>query len=172
MILFYNFCNSQTLPNFSRKITLTFCPQELRSDALRRHKISSFQTRVRKSQRERPRDIETFTPSFLSVYETLIPAEEDKANQEHLLSLLAKSLNKEWPEAQLHLYGSWANTFGFSNSDIDMCIAIDDSPASNHNMLLKVADIMKLNNFQNVQVGPEIHFTCIYSFENSPIVWL
>ncbi|OAY80420.1 UTP:RNA uridylyltransferase 1, partial [Ananas comosus] len=129
----------------------TWSRKELRSDALRGHKISSLQTRARKSQRERPCDIETFTPSFFSLYETLIPAEEDKANQEHLLSLLAKSLNKEWPEAQLHLYGSWANTFGFSNSDIDMCIAIDDSTASNHNMLLKVADIMELNNFQNVQ---------------------
>ncbi|GFY99593.1 nucleotidyltransferase family protein [Actinidia rufa] len=57
--------------------------------------------------------------SFLAIYESLIPPEEEKGNRKQLLTLLEKLVSKEWPEAQLFLYGSCANSFGVSKSDID-----------------------------------------------------
>ncbi|XP_038972329.1 UTP:RNA uridylyltransferase 1 isoform X3 [Phoenix dactylifera] len=124
--------------------------KELRSDRRGQH-VSSLKMRICQRYRECRDDIDTLTPCFLSVYESLIPVEEEKAKQNKLLQLLQKSINKEWPNAQLHLYGSCANTFGFSNSDVDICLAIDDSNMSRNEMLLKLAEILQSDNLQNVQ---------------------
>ncbi|XP_058086576.1 UTP:RNA uridylyltransferase 1 [Magnolia sinica] len=96
-------------------------------------------------------DIERLSPYFLSIYESLIPPEEEKAKQKQLLASLEKLVNKEWPSAQLYLYGSCANSFGVSNSDIDVCLAIDDDDISKPDILLKLADILQSDNLQNVQ---------------------
>lgn len=72
---------------------------------------------------------------------------------------LKKLVKKEWPDADLHLYGSCANSFGVSNSDIDICLAIDDSETTKADILLRLADILQLNGFQNVQV-----FLLIYHY--------
>ncbi|KAG1360565.1 UTP:RNA uridylyltransferase 1 [Cocos nucifera] len=124
--------------------------KEHRSD-LRGQQVSSLQMRIHQRHKECRDDIDTLSPCFLSVYESLIPVKEEKAKQNELLQSLQKSVDKEWPNAQLHLYGSCANTFGFSNSDIDICLAIDDSNMSRNEMLLKVAEILQSDNLQNVQ---------------------
>nr|XP_029123273.1 UTP:RNA uridylyltransferase 1 isoform X4 [Elaeis guineensis] len=124
--------------------------KELRSD-LRGQQVSSLQMRIHQRYRECRDDIDTLSPCFLSVYESLKPAKEEKAKQNELLQSLQKSIDKEWPNAQLHLYGSCANTFAFSNSDIDICLAIDDSNMSRNEMLLKLAEILQSDNLQNVQ---------------------
>ncbi|KAM7512054.1 hypothetical protein LguiB_010929 [Lonicera macranthoides] len=96
-------------------------------------------------------DIERLNAPFLAIYESLIPPEEEKMKQKQLLMLLEKHVAKEWPEAQLYLYGSCANSFGFTKSDIDVCLAIEDAEVSKSEVLLKLADILQSDNLQNVQ---------------------
>ncbi|GLT39492.1 hypothetical protein SLA2020_136800 [Shorea laevis] len=96
-------------------------------------------------------DIDTLNAPFLEIYESLIPPEEEKAKQKQLLASLEKLVCKEWPEARLYLYGSCANSFGVSKSDIDVCLAINDSDLNKSEFLLKLADILQSDNLQNVQ---------------------
>lgn len=97
--------------------------------------------------------MDALTPSFLSIFEALVPAEEEIAKQKQLLLSLQNLVNKEWPNARLHLYGSCANSFGVSNSDIDVCLAIDDADINKLDILLKLADVLQSGNLQNVQVN-------------------
>lgn len=96
--------------------------------------------------------MEALNSSFLSIFESLVPAEEEKAKQMQFLLSLQNLVNKEWPNAKLHLYGSCANSFGVSKSDIDVCLAIDDHDLSKSDILLKLADLLRSGNLQNVQV--------------------
>lgn len=97
--------------------------------------------------------MEVFTPSFLSIFESLIPADEEKAKQKQLLEMLERLVTKEWPKAQLHLYGSCANSFGFSKSDIDLCLSIDESESSKLDILLRLVDILQDGHLEKVQVS-------------------
>lgn len=115
--------------------------------------MSSQRVRIRRRELECRYDIDSLTPLFLTIYKSLIPADEEKGKQKQLLLSLGKLVNKEWPNAQLHLYGSCANSFGVSNSDIDICLAIDESNMSKPEILLKLAEILESDNLQNVQVG-------------------
>ncbi|XP_027115025.2 UTP:RNA uridylyltransferase 1-like [Coffea arabica] len=96
-------------------------------------------------------DIDGLNAPFLTIYESLIPAEEEKAKQKQLLTLLENIVSKEWPEARLDLYGSCANSFGFSKSDIDVCLRIADANVKKSQVLLKLADLLQSANLQNVQ---------------------
>ncbi|GAB2271624.1 hypothetical protein Dimus_006454 [Dionaea muscipula] len=96
-------------------------------------------------------DIGRLNAPFLAIYESLIPAKEEKAKQKQLLASLEKLVNKEWPDAKLYLYGSCANSFGVSNSDIDVCLAIDDQDINKSEFLLKLAEILESDNLQDVQ---------------------
>ncbi|KAL3517055.1 hypothetical protein ACH5RR_023957 [Cinchona calisaya] len=96
-------------------------------------------------------DIDRLNNPFLEIYESLIPAEEEKAKQKQLLTLLEKIVCKEWPDARLCLYGSCGNSFGFSKSDIDVCLTIGDEDINKSEVLLKLADMLQLDNLQNVQ---------------------
>lgn len=97
-------------------------------------------------------DIGRLNAPFLAIYESLIPAEEEKAKQKQLLTLLEKLVCKEWPDARLYLYGSCANSFGVCKSDIDVCLAINNKEINKSEILLKLADILQTDNLQNVQV--------------------
>lgn len=97
-------------------------------------------------------DIDALSPSFLSIFESLVPTEEEKAKQEQLFQLLQNLVNRKWPNAKLYIYGSCANTFGVSKSDIDVCLAIDDQDLNKSDILLELADILVSGNLQNVQV--------------------
>ncbi|KAK6162414.1 hypothetical protein DH2020_002255 [Rehmannia glutinosa] len=96
-------------------------------------------------------DINRLNAPFLAVFESLIPADEEKVKQKQLLTVLEKLVGKEWPEARLYLYGSCANSFGFSKSDIDVCLAMDLGNVDKSEVLLKLADILQSDNLQNVQ---------------------
>jgi DNA polymerase sigma len=124
--------------------------KDSRSDT-RGQRLLSQRMRVYKRQMRCRSDIERLNAPFLAIVETLIPAEEEKAKQKQLLTLLEKLINKEWPEARLYLYGSCANSFGVSKSDIDLCLAIGDSDINKSEVLLKLADILQSDNLQNVQ---------------------
>ncbi|EEF50424.1 poly(A) polymerase cid, putative [Ricinus communis] len=124
--------------------------KESRSDN-RGQQILSQRMRMLKRQMECRRDIDRLNVSFLAIYESLIPPEEEKSKQKQLLTLLEKLVNKEWPEARLYLYGSCANSFGVRKSDIDVCLAIQDADINKSEVLLKLADILQSDNLQNVQ---------------------
>lgn len=68
------------------------------------------------------------------------------------MALLNKHVTREWPGARLFLYGSYANSFGFRKSDIDVCLAMGDGDIDKSEILLKLADILKSDNLENVQV--------------------
>lgn len=104
-------------------------------------------------------DIDSLNVAFLALYESLIPPEEEKAKQKQLLTLLEELVSKEWPKARLYLYGSCANSFGVSKSDIDVCLAIEETDLDKSEILLKLADILQSDNLQNVQVRR----LCVYT---------
>lgn len=109
--------------------------------------------RVYKRQMRCRSDIDRLNGHFLAIFESLIPAEEEKAKQKQLLALLEKLIIKEWPKARLYLYGSCANSFGVSKSDVDLCLAIEEPDINKAEVLLKLADILQSDNLQNVQVN-------------------
>lgn len=98
-------------------------------------------------------DIGTFASGLLSIYESLKPSEEHMSKQSQLIESLTKSVSKEWPNAQLHLYGSCANSFGTSHSDVDVCLEIDIGTGSAVELLLRLAEILRDNNFDSVEVS-------------------
>ena len=105
-----------------------------------------------KRQMECRIDIHRLNAPLLAIYESLIPPEEERAKQKQLLALLEKLACKEWPEARLYLYGSCANSFGVSKSDIDVCLVFNED-INKSEILLKLADILQSDNLQNVQVN-------------------
>uniref|UniRef100_A0A453N0S8 Poly(A) RNA polymerase mitochondrial-like central palm domain-containing protein n=1 Tax=Aegilops tauschii subsp. strangulata TaxID=200361 RepID=A0A453N0S8_AEGTS len=96
-------------------------------------------------------DIGTFASSLLSIYESLKPSEEHMSKQSRLIDSLTKSVTKEWPNAQLHLYGSCANSFGTSHSDVDVCLEIEIGTGSEVELLLRLAEILRGDNFDSVE---------------------
>ncbi|KAK9274106.1 hypothetical protein L1049_018920 [Liquidambar formosana] len=124
--------------------------KDIRSDT-RGQRLLSQRIRNFKRQMECRIDIEGLNAPFLAIYESLIPAEEEKAKQKQLLTLLEKLVSKEWPKARLYLYGSCANSFDFSKSDIDVCLTIEEADIKKSEILLKLADILQSDNLQNVQ---------------------
>ncbi|CAN8286274.1 unnamed protein product [Cochlearia groenlandica] len=96
-------------------------------------------------------DIHRYDAPFIAVYKSLIPAEEELEKQKQLMVKLDRLVAKEWPRAKLYLYGSCANSFGFPKSDIDVCLAIENDDVNKPEILLKLADILESDNFQNVQ---------------------
>lgn len=109
-------------------------------------------------------DINELNAPFLAVFESLIPADEEKVKQSQLLMLLEKIITKEWPGARLYLYGSCANSFGFSKSDIDVCLTIEPGNIDKAEVVLKLADILQSDNLQNVQVRTFSPVICYYIF--------
>ncbi|XP_047342676.1 UTP:RNA uridylyltransferase 1-like [Impatiens glandulifera] len=96
-------------------------------------------------------DIDLFSAHFLDIYDSLVPPEEEKAKQRRLIALLERLVKSEWPEARLYLYGSCANSFGVSKSDIDVCLELKDPNINKAEVLLRLAEILKSDNLQNVQ---------------------
>ncbi|GAB4844403.1 hypothetical protein Ancab_037767 [Ancistrocladus abbreviatus] len=124
--------------------------KDLRSDA-RGQQLLSQRMRNIKRLIECRDGIERLNAPFLAIYESLIPAEDEKAKQKQLLMSLEKLVYRELPNARLYLYGSCANSFGVSKSDIDVCLAIDDPDIDKSEVLLKLADILQSDNLENVQ---------------------
>lgn len=125
--------------------------QDARSDP-RGLRLLSQKMRNLKSQMRCRFDVQRLNAQFLAIYESLIPAEEEKSKQKKLLQLLEKIIYKEWPNARLFLYGSCANQFGVSKSDIDVCLAFD-TEINKSDVLLRLADLLEADNLQNVQVN-------------------
>ncbi|KAK8565875.1 hypothetical protein V6N13_020950 [Hibiscus sabdariffa] len=117
----------------------------------RGQRLLSQRVRMLKRQMECRGDIHRLNTPLLAIYESLIPPVEERAKQKQLLALLEKLVCKEWPESRLYLYGSCANSFGVSKSDIDVCLAFNEDIHNKSEILLKLADILQSDNLQNVQ---------------------
>ncbi|KAK8718373.1 hypothetical protein V6N13_045609 [Hibiscus sabdariffa] len=117
----------------------------------RGQRLLSQRVRMLKRQMACRGDIHRLNAPLLAIYESLIPPEEERTKQKQLLALLEKLVCKEWPKAQLFLYGSCANSFGVSKSDIDVCLAFNEDINDKSEILLKLADILQSDNLQNVQ---------------------
>eukprot|EP01018_Ginkgo_biloba_P018856 Gb_33808 [translate_table: standard] len=118
--------------------------------AANQHRRQQF-LRIRRKEIHYRADLEMFTPQFLLIYQSLIPGKEEEAKRKQLIICLETLITREWPGAQLHLYGSCANAFGVSNSDIDVCLSIDDKQSTKPELVLKLADILQAEDMQNVQ---------------------
>lgn len=125
--------------------------QDRRSDT-RGKRLLNQKGRNFKSRTACRNDINRLNAPFLAIYESLIPPEEEKGKQKQLMKLLEKLVSKEWPEAHLYLYGSCANSFGVSKSDVDVCMTLEDPDVNKPEVLLKLAEILESDNLQNVQV--------------------
>lgn len=124
--------------------------KDYRSDK-RGQAMLSQRMRYSKKNLPCPADIDRLSAPFIAIYESLIPPEEEKVKQKQLFSLLERIVSQEWPDARLYIYGSCANSFGFSKSDIDVCLRIDDADFNKSEILLKLADMLQSENLQNVQ---------------------
>jgi DNA polymerase sigma len=89
----------------------------------------------------------------LCCLQALIPSQEEKKKQRQFLAHLDSLVCSDWPGAKLFLYGSCANDFGVCNSDIDVCLAVDDENFTKAQLVVKMAEILRSDNMQNVQVG-------------------
>ncbi len=97
----------------------------------------------------------------MSIFESLLPSDEEISKQKQLLATLSRLINKEWPNSKLYLYGSCANSFGFSNSDIDLCLSIDEKEMSKVDIILKLAHILHAGNLRNIQVSFSLLSCCV-----------
>ncbi|XP_047153944.1 UTP:RNA uridylyltransferase 1 [Vigna umbellata] len=125
--------------------------KDARASDSRGQQILSQRARMYKRQLVCRRDIDVLNVPFLAIYESLIPPEEEKQKQKQLMALLERLVSKEWPAAKLYLYGSCANSFGVSKSDIDVCLAIEEADMDKAKIIIKLADILQSDNLQNVQ---------------------
>ncbi|KAH6779808.1 hypothetical protein C2S52_011045 [Perilla frutescens var. hirtella] len=113
--------------------------------------IMGQRMRILKRQTTWRNDINMLNAPLLALFESLIPSDEEKVKQKQLLTLLEKLVVKEWPDAVLYLYGSCANSFGFSKSDIDVCLQMNLGGVEKSEVVLKLANIFESDNLQNVQ---------------------
>ena len=120
----------------------------------RPNQVPGLQGRTRRPPAECCHDIDAFTPGLLALYESLKPSEEHMSKQKQLVDSLAKSVSKEWPNAQMHLYGSCANSFGTSHRDVDVCLEMEIGTEDAVEVLLRLAHVLRTDGFENVEVNP------------------
>jgi len=74
---------------------------------------------------------------------TLQPAAADTARQTACFERVRAMVTKEWPDAQLLMYGSCANGFGGHSSDIDTCLALRwaDSADRKRTVVQRIAEL-------------------------------
>jgi len=68
---------------------------------------------------------------FLWILERCKPTQNDIENREKILKQLQKQFEKDYPDCNLHAFGSFYNGFGFRQSDLDVCIVVKDQKEEN-----------------------------------------
>ncbi|CAF0768557.1 unnamed protein product [Rotaria sordida] len=85
------------------------------------------------------------------------PRQSDTENREKILKQLQKQFEKDYPDCNLHAFGSFYNGFGFRQSDLDVCIVFKDQRDENTDEVIqimrKLLKSMRSNSdiFENVQ---------------------
>ncbi len=90
--------------------------------------MKSFRYYVIKSLVKKQRKIFDYKKSTL---ERCKPTQIDIENREKILTQLQKQFEKDYPDCNLHAFGSFYNGFGFRQSDLDVCIVFKDQREEN-----------------------------------------
>lgn len=96
-----------------------------------------------------------------SLVDSLLPTTAEVERRNEFFSRLEDMVSRKWPTAKLHLYGSCANSFGVRNSDIDVCLALEDENAVKADAIKKIADILEEESMDQVQVWSTFHFSSL-----------
>ena len=59
------------------------------------------------------------------------PIRQDIENRQQILNQLEKQFQKDYPDCNLYAFGSFYNGFGFSQSDLDVCLVFKDEREQN-----------------------------------------
>ncbi|CAF1174331.1 unnamed protein product [Adineta steineri] len=88
------------------------------------------------------------------------PSNSDIENRQEILNQLEKQFKKDYPDCNLHAFGSFYNGFGFHQSDLDVCIVFKDDREKNNDEVIRIMQrilraMKSSNTFENVQ--PVLH---------------
>jgi DNA polymerase sigma len=73
------------------------------------------------------------------------PTHIDIENREKILKQLQKQFEKDYPDCNLHAFGSFYNGFGFRQSDLDVCIVFKDQREENVCISIESIDFFKID---------------------------
>eukprot|EP00897_Mesotaenium_endlicherianum_P002966 jgi/Mesen1/2698/ME000167S01843 len=115
-------------------------------------RMGSFQGRQSLDGGGRARgEMELITRSLVALCDSLIPTAGEEMRRRLFLARLDQLVARSWAHAKLFLFGSCANAFGVRDSDIDVCLSVDDPQASKANLIARMANILRSDGMQNVQ---------------------
>uniref|UniRef100_A0A7N0ZS07 Uncharacterized protein n=1 Tax=Kalanchoe fedtschenkoi TaxID=63787 RepID=A0A7N0ZS07_KALFE len=138
------------LKKMARRERIEAFLKKLRPDPRGKQMINDY-VRILRRQLSCPVDIDRANAHFTRIYISLLPTEEENAKRKQLLTLLETLVGNEWPQAKLHVFGSCENSFGIINSDLDVCLSIDDENLDKSAFLLELAAVLKDGHLQNVE---------------------
>ena len=73
-------------------------------------------------------DMEQLSEELHGMVDQLRPSREEQERQKQAFQQVQSTLQQEWPDAQVHLFGSTANCLSIcNNNDIDVCLELPDS---------------------------------------------
>ena len=61
------------------------------------------------------------------LFRSLVPPEDDKIRRDELVSRVRALVRRQWPDAELHQYGSTANDLCLRHADVDLCLTVPRS---------------------------------------------
>ncbi|CAF0961898.1 unnamed protein product [Rotaria magnacalcarata] len=66
------------------------------------------------------------------------PRPRDIENRQQILNQLEKQFQKDYPDCNLYAFGSFYNGFGFSQSDLDVCLVFKDEREQNSDEVIRI----------------------------------
>ncbi|EFJ06145.1 hypothetical protein SELMODRAFT_430927 [Selaginella moellendorffii] len=92
-----------------------------------------------------------FTRELFCLYDELIPTEEGEVRRRKFFSKLESLFEREVPGTRLFLFGSCVNAFGVCNSDIDVCLSVDQEEPNKIELVVQMATILESDAMLDVQ---------------------
>ncbi|GJP46348.1 hypothetical protein CLOM_g5647 [Closterium sp. NIES-68] len=96
-------------------------------------------------------DLARLNAHLLTLFRSLEPTAEEAQRREALMRLLGRVTAVAYPQAQLYLYGSCANSFGVRNCDVDICLALEGPDVSRVEVITNMANALRAEGMRNVQ---------------------
>eukprot|EP00898_Chlorokybus_atmophyticus_P004171 jgi/Chlat1/4755/Chrsp308S04724 len=82
---------------------------------------------------------------------TLRPSENEQRSLQQFVQHVQQLVYQEWPGVRLHPFGSYANGFTVKNSDVDLCLEVEDEETAKADHVTRLADILERNGMKDVQ---------------------